>query len=321
MLLLAASIPNNSYAVCKGKFFDPITDIDWWGIFPVKIGGITVFKTKIDTPPTPGGSPVCICGKPPKLRFGIKVTFWDPARLIETVKDAWCFPTLGVGLTHVGFLNGSSSKKSGNSNEVFAQAHYIWMDVFALVGLFMDYSCFSPLEFDIAYITEVDPTWNSDITGFLLNPEALLFGNPIAQIACAADAIMSTIGIPLDPLFWCVGTWGSAYPLTGHWSGRDKTMGNAMLAARMIYKLSRELLIWDSAVSFCYKFPTPIWIKSHYRLQEARPLRSPWVLPIGRSDLLWGALSNPPITGGAGAEDNFLWVLFKERMCCMGVGL
>ena len=320
-LLLTVSIPNNSYAVCKGKFFNPITDIDWWGIFPIKIGGITIFKSKIDTPSVPGGSPICICGKPPKLRIGIKVSFWDPARLIETVKDAWCFPTLGFSLGHTGFLNGSTSDKDRNSDETFAQSHYIWMDVFALVGLFTDYSCFSPLEFDIAYITEIDPTWNSDITAFLLNPEALLFGNPIAQIACSADAVSSNAETPLDPLFWCMGSLGSAYPLTGHWSGRDKTSGNAAIASRMIYKLSRELLIWDSAVSYCYKFPTPIWIKSHYRLQEARPLRSPWIILIGRSDLIWGPGANPPISGGKGSEDNFLWVLFKERLCCMGIGL
>lgn len=257
------------------------------------------------------------------MRFGIKVSFWSPARLIETVKDAWCFPTIGsslAGSKKKGFLNGSSTGKS-SSNEIFTQAHYIWMDVFVLIGLFLDNTCFNRLPFDIVYLTEIDPSWNSDITAFLLNPEALLFANPIAQMSCAADAIMSTVGIPLDPLFWCVGAWGSAYPLTGHWSGRDKTMGNALIASRIIYKLSREGLYWDTALNYCYKFPTPIWVKSHQRLQEARPLRSSWVLPIGRSDLIWGAGANPPISGGKGAEDNFLWVLFKERLCCFGVGL
>ncbi len=268
----------------------------------------------------PGGSPICICGKPPNIRIGIKVSFWDPARLIETVKDAWCFPSIGVSLSHTGFLSGSTTAKSSNSNETFAQAHYIWIDVFSLVGLFTDYNCFSPIEFDITYMTEIDPTWNSDITGFLLNPEALLFGNPVAQISCAADSVASNVGVSLDPLFWCMGSWGSAYPLTGHWSGQDKTAGNAAIASRIIYKLAREMLLWDSAVSYCHKTPVPIWMKTHYRLQEARPLRSAWILPLGRSDLIWGALSNPPISAGMGSEDNFLWVLFKERLCCMGVG-
>ncbi len=312
---------NKSFAVCKGKFFDPITDVDWWGIFPVTIGGITIFKSPIKSPSVPDSSPICICGKPPKLKIGITFSFWDPARLIETVKDAWCFPTLGIGLSSTGFLNGSSGSNAKPDKSTFYQAHYIWMDIFALAGMFLDYSCFNPITFDIGYITEIDPTWNSDITAFLLNPEALLFGNPLAQIACSVDAITSNVGLPLNPLFWCMGSWGSAYPLTGHWSGHDKTTAAAAVAARLIYKLSRELLIWDDAVSFCYSTPTPIWIKSHYRLQEARPLRSPWVIHIGQSSLVWGTAANPPISGGEGAEDNFLWVLFKEKFCCLGIGI
>ena len=319
MIIVLLFLSTDSFAVCKGKFFNPITDIDWWGIFPVKIGGITVFKSKISTPPTPGGCPICVCGKFPNIKIGIKVSFWDPARLIETVKDAWCFPSIGVSLETSGFLNGSTTSKEDSSNELFAQAHYIWMDVFSLVGMFIDYSCLSPTDFDIAYMTEIDPLWNSDLTAFLLNPEALLFANPITQIACAADSIASTLNYPLDPLFWCVGSWGSAYPLTGHYSGRNLSAGNALIAARMLYKLSRELLLWDGAVSYCYKYPTPIWIKSHYRLQEARPVRSSSVIQLGKSDLLWGEGSNPPI-GAKGSEDNFLWVLFKERLCCMGIG-
>jgi len=320
-LFTAIVVPKNSYAVCKGKFFNPITDIDWWGIFPIKIGGVTVFKSKIDTPPTPTGSPICICGKPPTLKIGIKVSFWDPGRLIETVKDPWCFPTLGLGLSSTGGFLGGTSDDTEESNLTFAQAHWIWIDVFQLVGMFVDFSCFDPITFDIAYITEIDPTWNSDITGFLLNPEALLFANPVAQIACSADAVASSLGIPLSPLFWCMGSWGSAYPLTGHYNGKDIVKANAGIAARMIYKLSRELLLWDPAVSYCYKIPVPIWIKSHYRLQEARPLRSPWVVPIGRSGLMWAEGHNPPVYGGWGASDNFLWVLFKEMKCCIGIGI
>ena len=321
LLLLVVSIPNNGYAVCKGKFFDPITDIDWWGIFPISIGGITIFKSPIPTPKFPGGSPICICGKPPRVRVGIKVGFWDPARLDEIVKDAWCFPSIGTGLKSSGFLNGSSTEKNAKANEVFRQAHWIWMDVFSLVGLFVDYSCFSPMEFDIAYITEVDPSWNSDIISFILEPESLLFANPLAQVTCAVDSIAATMQYPLDPLFWCMGTWGSSYPLTGHWSGKDKTAAAAAIGARLIYKLGREGILWDSAVSYCYSFPSLIWFKSHYRMQEARPLRSAWVIPIGMSDLPWGVAANPPISGGHGAEDNFLWVIFKERACCMGIGL
>ena len=42
-------------------------------------------------------------------------------------------------------------------------------------------------DFDIAYLTELDPTWRDDELGFILN-QAILFGNLIAQAACAADS-------------------------------------------------------------------------------------------------------------------------------------
>lgn len=70
--------------------------------------------------------------------------------------------------------------------------------------------------FDIAYLSELDPSWNSESLALLLAPEAVLFGNGVAQSACAADAISaSTKGKALNALFWCAGAQGSLYPMTG----------------------------------------------------------------------------------------------------------
>ncbi|VEC46219.1 conjugal transfer protein TraU [Klebsiella aerogenes] len=44
---------------------------------------------------------------------------------------------------------------------------------------------------DIAYLSEIDPTWVDSSLTTILNPEAILFANPIAQGACAADALAS----------------------------------------------------------------------------------------------------------------------------------
>ena len=61
--------------------------------------------------------------------------------------------------------------------------------------------------------------WNDDETAFgqcpfFLNPEAAIFGNPIAQASCAADSIAATAGFSIDALFWCAGCQGSMYPRT-----------------------------------------------------------------------------------------------------------
>mgnify|MGYP001583439016 CR=1 FL=1 len=37
------------------------------------------------------------------------------------------------------------------------------------------------------YFTEVAPLWNDDELTSYINPEAVVFGNPIAQALCSAD--------------------------------------------------------------------------------------------------------------------------------------
>ncbi|PMX28452.1 conjugal transfer protein, partial [Pseudomonas sp. MPR-R2A7] len=85
-----------------------------------------------------------------------------------------------------------------------------WMEILT------DFACFEQASFDIAYMTEVDPLWQDDSLAALINPEAIVFANPIAQAACAGDCIAGTVNLPLDPLFWCAGCQGSMYPLNGN---------------------------------------------------------------------------------------------------------
>jgi conjugal transfer pilus assembly protein TraU len=78
-----------------------------------------------------------------------------------------------------------------------------------------DFACLESSGFDLGYITELDPLWGDDETGFILNPEAALFGNPIAQAACVADCGLASAGFSNDAFFWCNGCQGSLYPFTG----------------------------------------------------------------------------------------------------------
>jgi len=127
-----------------------------------------------------------------------------------------------------------------------------------------------------------------------------------------ADSVASNAGLPLSSLFWCMGSGGSAYPLTGHVNDDNYVQANNSIAARMIYKLGREGLLWDTATNLCAKVPSPIWVKSHYRLQITKPVRGFQCIPIGRSSLIWGIAKNPPTMKG----DNFLWMIFRKRACC-----
>jgi conjugal transfer pilus assembly protein TraU len=290
-------------------------------MFPAMVGG-TSFGNGGE--PNPGGvdSPVCACPSTNgTLTLGLTTAFWEHARLIETVKDPYCFPTLGTGMDNPkpGYSSGShKSRVAGDADKSFQQVHYYVFPAWSLLKLFMDFPCAESGSLDLAYMTEVDPMWNDDNLSFIINPEALLFGNPIAQAACAADSVGAAVGYPLDALFWCMGSWGSFYPLSGSISGNDPTQANAGLAARMLFKLGRESLLWDTGVNKCGSIVSPILTKSHYRIQEVKPVKGNDCIPIGRSGFVWGSAKNPPLGTTKGSADNFLWSLTRRRLCCVG---
>lgn len=318
-------IPAVSSAICKGKMINPIKDVCWDCVFPAKIGGVTVYDANYDvvSPEDSTSSFVCLCG----TTIGFTVSFWEPSRMMDATKDPYCFTSIGTGLSNPkpGFLGGSGAT-SGSRNEIepkstFFQAHWAIFPVWSVLDLFIDFPCVENKGFDYAHITEVDPLWNDDLLAFVLNPEALLFANPVANLACVADSLASNVRYPLDSLFWCMGSWGSAYPLTGHINSDNYVQSSAAVTARMIYKLSRQLELWDVGLDECHPVITPIWKKSNYRMHLSKPVRDDFCYPIGKSSLLWGQLKNPPYGAGDNAGDNFNWIIFRKRLCCTGISL
>ena len=98
----------------------------------------------------------------------------------------------------------------------FYQAHFYVNPVLYWLEVVTDFPCLERGSFDLAYLTEVDPLWNDDELTLILNPDAVLFANPVAIAACAADCVAATAGFGLDALFWCAGCQGGIYPLDGH---------------------------------------------------------------------------------------------------------
>ena len=306
---------NVCYATCQVSFFNPITDVCWQCIYPIRMGGVTIMGSDIDTPPDDISNPFCACG----MTLGLSTSFWEPARIIETVKDPYCFNLIDADLNPAsGFLTGGYRDAKSSKDAMFTQAHYYMLNVWSFIDLFLDMPCLENTGFDVGYITEVDPAWNSDLLAFLINPEALLFGNPILTMACMADAVAATISTPIDPLFWCMGSWGNAYPLAGSKGNNTYIQDNAAEAAKMIYKLTRELTLWDTGTNVCGPVMYPIWQKSHYRLQVMKPVRDSTCQPVGRSGLMWSSMKNPPYEASGNATDNFDWVMFRKKLCCIG---
>lgn len=308
----------NTQAICVGTPANLFTMVNWGSVFPVVVAGITVFPS-IDRVNTfdLAQFPIYLCPLPfpPWTRPGIPVAFWEPARYVETVKDPGCFPSLGFSIGGLSAI-GAGSTKGGSEDGIestFAQAHWFIFPIWAMLELLTDLVCVEHSGFDPAYLTELDPLWNNDSLSAYINPEALLFGNPVAQMACIADSISSTFGYSLAPLFWCMGSWGSAYPMTGTISEGKLTAANAGIAARMLYKLSRELLICDTNIDMCMCVHTPIWVKQNWKIHTSWPVKDFWGHPIGRSSMLWDTFKAPVFF----SEGNFVWMVYRRRGCCV----
>ena len=147
-----------------------------------------------------------------------------------------------------------------------------------------------------------------------------MFGNPIAQTACIADAVAANVHLPLNPLFWCVGSQGDFYPLDGwvqnHMGG---VAASTLEAERMTYKLHREGLLWDSVgvsgPALCHTYPMLIMPKNRYRYQMVNPIPAAMepegCKPFGHTTILWGAGHAFPVTG-----QDFGYLIWRKRNCC-----
>jgi conjugal transfer pilus assembly protein TraU len=208
-------------ANCRGRFVNPLTDICWSCLFPITIGGMNVTGGGYEDTPNPRTFS-CLCPRGP-LKIptpGVPVSFWEPARLVDVTRTPYCLINMG-GIQMAGGNRmqgrGSVADKghSGGLKRSFYQVHWYVYPVIYWLELLTDFICLEKASFDVAYISEVDVLWNDEETGFILNPEAVLFGNPIAQSACAADCGLASVGFSNDALFWCGGCQWSLYPFTG----------------------------------------------------------------------------------------------------------
>lgn len=285
-------------------------------VFPITIAGIDINPTGGEDTPSDDPVPICVCPMPPPIfeRIGITLSLWEPILLAEPTAIPYCSPMIGGAIPiSVGY-----GAKSYGQNETEGakfthtyQAHIIKYPVFALLGLFLDDICLeSDSSMDYLYLTELDPLWQNDIWAAIIGPEAFLVANPIAEMACIADAIASNVGFPLDPLWWCIGSWNGSFPMTQTNKGTTAAEAQAAITARILMKLHRQGQLEGSAL--CGFIPEPIMRKSQYGIFPVFPI--PWErrIPIGRSGVvLWGVGQESPANQHVGA-----WMIYRKRTCC-----
>lgn len=332
MLLMIFCISPATFAsvTCQGRFVNPITDICWQCLLPISIGplkvggGITPRKRDTENP----NLPLCTCIKNNLPIPGITLGFWEPIRLVDITRTPYCMTSLGgiqMGPNDIRKIS-SYSRSYGNriAHNSFYHVHYYVYPLIWWLELITDLVCLEKSTFDVAYLSELDPTWNDPKIQTLLNPESFLFGSSAAQAACSIDCTAATAHLPRDELFWCAGCWGNLYPFSG--ANADHVGGvqsSSLYVSRILAKMHRIGLAQATATNES-KFPRPgseicrkstaLKIKkSQYKLQMVYPSSSTTLgcWPLGLSDMAYSSFKEYPSDG-----QDWSYVIWRKKNCC-----
>ncbi len=290
-------------------------------IFPIKIGGVTVLNFGgLEDFGSVSNMPLCVC-QDPFPRVGVKISLWEPIAFLEVTKIPSCSPSLGITIPPVTpygnkAFGGQDEGGEDQGNRHSYQFHFIKFNPFLILGQFLDFVCLekSGSGLDLAYVSEIDPLWQFDVWSVILNPEAILVANPIAQLACMADSTAANLGFPLDILWWCLGSWGSLYPFTKTVTQGINLSSQMAISMRAVAKLHRQLILWGSVgeSGLCGTYPMPIMMKSQYSLLPLHPVVHPNRIPVGRSVMLWGYKKEIPYVN----RHVYVNALYRKRDCC-----
>ena len=307
---------------CPSYTVNPIEDICWRCMLPLSIGSIGIANIGSQRDTDNPGSPVCVCpGWPP--RYGLELGFWEPSILAEVVRTPYCFPSLG-GTTMAGKQAPRHGRRSrsprGEAPEVWYQAHHYIFPLFYLLGVGNDNPCLMQTGWDLTWITELDPTWNEPDLAAIFNADSLLYGNPVAIAACAADCVAATADFGIAALFWCAGCQGSMYPQQGRITHHNGLVDSSLLTTqRLMYKLHKSFvaLAFHGEAALCGPVAEPIMNHQMYKTQMLGPVPQTQLVmgkccqPFGANSATWRAGREYP-----GKGEDALYLLFRKRNCC-----
>lgn len=362
LFLAVCLLPRDGRAICKPEWGPELTDmigrINWHCLFPVRLAGVRIdpyrnaddevdqeevldaFGESLDRYRSASATPVtgenqvhgffCQCDTAGLGGYytGVRVSFWEPVRVVEVIHDAWCFPFLMMDMKgDMDTENASMATRiqkdgslrvshEGRTRTAFWQAHYYVFPVLAILEVLTDFICMDTSGFDLGYITEVDPRWDDPELSAVLNPETILFANPVAVLACIPDVMAATIKSTIDSLYWCQGSWDTVFPLGGYINHTNYIESEAAAMGRVIFQLHRNFVLWGTVGedALCQRYPMPIWRKSQYRWQLMWPKRDNKCRVIGEPGFLWSA-DKDPMSPSANMS-NFVNLLWRKRMCC-----
>ncbi len=240
-------------APCHGHWVNPAMDIDWNGFFPITIGSSPVVSGHLPDTKNPS-NPVCTCPGNPFPHIGLSTGYWEPIAVLDVTRTPYCLVNLGGQKLETNSTSeGMVATESPDQNSSFYEVHYYnfpimsWIAPELLGGSCQTDGAF----FEPSYFSELDPTWHDEALAEIAFPETKVFSNPVtaisAQLACGLDSLAANTGLPSDTAFWCAGSQGFMFPMTGtvaeHVGG---VQASTLLSERMVFKLHQLGLITDT---------------------------------------------------------------------------
>lgn len=296
-----------------------ITDVCWTCIFPLRVAGMDISGSGGRVPDGAAKNPLCMCDDPLGIPApGITMSMWEPARLVEFQTVPGCSSVLnGIRFPFDRMNQGThSSGDFDGSDGSFMHYHYYAYPLLHMLDMFVQGGC-NPdgfIELDVMYMSEVDPTWNNDQLAFFTNPEAAAVASVAATLACSADAIASTAGRPIKEMFWCAGTWGTLYPLSGfNNGGKGVLRDSSLLKTRVLAALHRRGLAWRTMGedAMCRGLIDPTLPKTQYKFTLMFPVaETDSAHTVGEPELVWGVGKTIP-----GFEDP-VYMVWRWNDCC-----
>lgn len=266
-----------------------ISGICWSCMFPVYLAGVEMFDGRNGRPSGANEDRLCFCpgdwdsGQMPTI--GFSVGMYIPSRIVEVVRKPWCFPVLfGADMGDAEIMDGALSFGGDgpykNNMDPETRSQYTWhfyafplMEILELMDLPQcnvdNYSTF-----DVMFMSEAFPHWYDSELAFLIQPEALIFGNPIAQAAQLADCTAASLGSGINEIFWTAGCWGSHYPVTGDTGSGSSVQEASLASSRAMFLLSRLGFLKRTIGSdtMCGGARMPVLTKSQYKYQQIFPV-------------------------------------------------
>lgn len=325
-LTMAGTVRAESNACNDANIFSNIVNEVCWSCFlPVRLMGVG---------PKPEGAapdkPLCACkdglGVP---EFGYQLGYWQPKRLIEHVRVPWCAPSLGgIRLQDDMFSlsKGVSKGRDGDPTLASFQYHYYAYPLFSMLEILYLPGCSDDyMDFDLMYLSEIDPTWNNDLLSILLSPEAFIFANPIAKAWCTSDCVAVTAGKAPEATYGCAGCDGSLYPFTGNVIGGESgPRVTSLLSQRVLASLHRKGLAKKTIgkEAMCKPEFWPMIPRSQYKLSMLHPVpeadrTSPngkCCHPLGQSEHSWSTAAGGRTIPG---KEDYVYMLWGYSDCCV----